>query len=263
MGWPLLRDHCTAAGNELVRLQYRKCAVPCRRSPLAGVCAHVRRMAARDYARGMTYKGASGYLVNINSADESAALAPHLQGGAWYWIGGSDLAGTGKWTWDRTNQQFWQGTTRAGGPMPGIYQNFAPGEPNNGGNMEHCAHIITRPGLPWNDLVCTQTLWFIVEFSCKHSLVRLVRFVRFSVGCALSLYIVLPLALCRVALLSRFLWVYCVYSLFFFPPLYPPVARACLCVSVCVYVYLCACVCCVSYFPAQFSVTPTTVAATR
>ena len=60
------------------------------------------------------------------------------------WIGGNDLEIEGTWEWNNKCAM--------------EYDNFKPGEPNNGGEHEHCA--IVRPwwNCKWNDDACSELL---------------------------------------------------------------------------------------------------------
>lgn len=81
-------------------------------------------------------------LISVQSATENADLVQALsnQGyaGQVIWIGYSDAIAEGSFVW------------YDGAPLS--YSNWAPGEPNNSGGVEHCTQIY--PDGSWNDLNC-------------------------------------------------------------------------------------------------------------
>ena len=81
-------------------------------------------------------------LISVQSATENADLVQALsnQGyaGQVIWIGYSDAITEGSFVW------------YDGAPLS--YSNWAPGEPNNSGGVEHCTQIY--PDGSWNDLNC-------------------------------------------------------------------------------------------------------------
>jgi len=89
-----------------------------------------------------------GYLVSIGSAAENAFIESYFPGADWLWIGLSDAAEEGTFTWSN------------GDPL--TYSNWAPFEPNNSGNEDYA--IIWADGT-WNDLGEGWYLPYIVEFS--------------------------------------------------------------------------------------------------
>ncbi|XP_030608956.1 ladderlectin-like isoform X2 [Archocentrus centrarchus] len=56
------------------------------------------------------------------------------------WIGGTDAQEEGHWIWS-------DGTTFQ-------YNNWCPGEPNNGGGLQHCLQMNYSDGKCWDDLSC-------------------------------------------------------------------------------------------------------------
>lgn len=111
--------------------------------------------AAAD-AASRTYRGATGYLVTITSAQEQqfinglSGLNNNL-----YWLGGSDAGSQNNWTW-RTGPEAGQAFT---------YTNWAPGEPNNfAGILED--HVVGGWGnRQWNDIPGGNTYAYVVEYT--------------------------------------------------------------------------------------------------
>ncbi|MEO7913068.1 MAG: IPT/TIG domain-containing protein, partial [Roseiflexaceae bacterium] len=113
---------------------------------------------ARDAAAAQFLFGLQGYLATVTSASESSFISGKVSGNGW--IGASDAAVEGDWSWvtgPEAGLQFWAGAA-AGSPVGGQYNNWDPGaEPNNAGG-ENYAHIIGNPALGadklgrWNDL---------------------------------------------------------------------------------------------------------------
>lgn len=126
---------------------------------------------ARDAAASSSYSGAPGYLATITSSGENQFIKDRLNGDAW--LGGSDddlYGGEGHWNWVAgpeagTNIYNGEGTGGAGNgvPVPGQYNNWASGEPNQAGN-EDCMETYISSGT-WNDLPCTATVnGYVVEY---------------------------------------------------------------------------------------------------
>ena len=86
---------------------------------------------ARDFCQGL---GAD--LAVVEDATENDFLVAH--GASNHWLGLDDLEVEGAFVWVD------------GQPLS--FANWQPGEPNNSGGIEHCAH--TRVEGTWNDLAC-------------------------------------------------------------------------------------------------------------
>jgi hypothetical protein len=108
---------------------------------------------ARAAALTTTFKGQQGYLVTITSADEDAFIFNNVpQGNIWFAL--TDEASEARWTIDAGPEA---GTLikinngQLNGNIPGQYNNWAPGEPNNSGNEDYA---VTKwsGGSQWNDL---------------------------------------------------------------------------------------------------------------
>ncbi|XP_067828906.1 C-type lectin domain family 10 member A-like [Heptranchias perlo] len=87
-------------------------------------------------------------LIVINNEEEHDFVSSTIMNQR-YWIGLSDIAMEGQWRWvdgteSKATRLFW-----------------APGEPNNHGKSEHCAHTMEHG--TWNDVPCTITYKWICE----------------------------------------------------------------------------------------------------
>lgn len=96
-------------------------------------------------------------LLSITSAKEQEFVTKHLLAESFMWIGFNDLENEGKWAWsDRTPQN---------------YNNWARGDPNNGGTYrkkdEDCA-VLKSDG-KWNDYPCNT----LFKYICKARASRL------------------------------------------------------------------------------------------
>jgi hypothetical protein len=150
-------------------------------------------ISAANRAKSLSVAGATGYLVEINSAAENAEIfsrltanvpaanftntrAPDGGNGAYVYIGHTDRAAEGAWLvdgdGDGVGPQFWQGT-KAGNSVGGLYQNWgvqtAQNEPDNANNQDVAG--ISLNGWPlgpagmWNDVQETNALFYMVEFN--------------------------------------------------------------------------------------------------
>ena len=109
---------------------------------------------AKEYAEAL-----GGHLATINSQDEQSFIESLIQGEykQEYWLGGTDEVQEGEWVWV-TGEPF-------------TFTNWASGEPNNSGGIEHYLIIINTWsnlnlfGL-WNDGTAdgSNSIGFIVEW---------------------------------------------------------------------------------------------------
>ena len=144
---------------------------------------------AQSYAQGLTLNGLSGYLAHITSYAENefvknGTTATNI------WIGSTDDANEGQWRWaglEGTGDAIAEDVPKISGRASAFYLDtgssdvadgydwgyddavaggWANGEPNDwGGSGEDCA--VTNWGENngrWNDLPCTYTTGFLVEF---------------------------------------------------------------------------------------------------
>nr|CDJ82062.1 C-type lectin domain containing protein [Haemonchus contortus] len=107
----------------------------------------------------------SGHLVSIHSSEENefveaitAANKPSIEYYDFVWIGLQQRSGNKTWTWTD------------GSPVN--YLNWAPGEPNDVEEREHCVEFYNNPGIQlpnavetgWNDIDCNLKMKYFV---CK------------------------------------------------------------------------------------------------
>ena len=120
---------------------------------------------ARTLSSQQTFKGQQGYLVTITSADEDAFIFANVpQSSIWFAL--TDEASEARWTIDAGPEN---GTLikinngQTNGNIPGQYNNWAPGEPNNSGNEDYA---VTKwgGGSQWNDLPNHFSCAYVVEF---------------------------------------------------------------------------------------------------
>jgi hypothetical protein len=121
--------------------------------------------AARAASLLTTFKGQKGYLVTITSADEDAFIFNNVpQGNIWFAL--TDEASEARWTIDAgpeagTLIKINNGQTN--GNIPGQYNNWAGGEPNNSGNEDYA---VTKwsGGSQWNDLPNHFSNPYVIEY---------------------------------------------------------------------------------------------------
>jgi len=120
---------------------------------------------ARAAALNTTFKGQQGYLVTITSADEDAFIFNNVpQGNIWFAL--TDEVSEARWTIDAGPEA---GTLikinngQLNGNIPGQYNNWAPGEPNNSGNEDYA---VTKwgGGSQWNDLPNGFNCAYVIEY---------------------------------------------------------------------------------------------------
>ncbi|XP_070535732.1 macrophage mannose receptor 1-like [Ptychodera flava] len=93
-----------------------------------------------------------GVLTSIADSDEQSFLSGRIDNAkALMWIGLHDMGSESNWEWV-------DGTTFG-------FQNWAPGEPSNSGNVEDCVHLEYEQSKigEWNDRTCTHYLGFICK----------------------------------------------------------------------------------------------------
>jgi hypothetical protein len=112
-----------------------------------------------------TFKGQTGYLVTITSADEDAFIFNNVpQGNIWFAL--TDEASEARWTIDAGPEK---GTLikinngQTNGNIPGQYNNWAGGEPNDSGNEDYA---VTKwgGGSQWNDLPNHFSNPYVIEY---------------------------------------------------------------------------------------------------
>lgn len=125
---------------------------------------------ARVGAGTQTLNGATGYLVNITTAQENNYIKLNVNASN-IWIGGSDASVSNTWQWmdgPEAGTTFWIGTASGTTVAPFNYAAWAAGEPNNSGGTESYAVTNWRGTLgAWND-VANNSIYingYLVEFS--------------------------------------------------------------------------------------------------
>ena len=137
----------------------------------------------------MSLNGGAGYLVRIDSQEENRALiealAAHLtdeqlkasvpDDGSdvpFVWLGGSDIAREGVWTWSNNGDQFWEGDFN-GTSKNGLYSNWGVQPDSASGAEDGAAMGLGDWPEPfydlgamgeWNDLDIDTSLIYVVEF---------------------------------------------------------------------------------------------------
>jgi hypothetical protein len=120
---------------------------------------------ARSAAELTTFKGQKGYLVTITSADEDAFIFANVpQTSIWFAL--TDEASEARWVIDAGPEK---GTLikinngQTNGNIPGQYNNWAAGEPNNSGNEDYA---VTKwgGGSQWNDLPNNFSCAYVIEY---------------------------------------------------------------------------------------------------
>ena len=120
---------------------------------------------ARAAALNTTFKGQTGYLVTITSADEDAFIFANVpQASIWFAL--TDEVVEGQWRIDAGPEAGTLIKTSNGqtaGNIQGQYNNWAGGEPNNSGNEDYA---VTKwgGGSQWNDLPNTFNCPYVIEY---------------------------------------------------------------------------------------------------
>ncbi len=120
---------------------------------------------ARAAALSTTFKGQTGYLVTITSADEDLFIYNNVpQGNIWFAL--TDEVTEGQWVIDAGPEKGTLIKTSNGqtaGNIQGKYNNWAGGEPNNSGNEDYA---VTKwsGGSQWNDLPNGFSCAYVIEY---------------------------------------------------------------------------------------------------
>jgi hypothetical protein len=113
-----------------------------------------------------TFKGQTGYLVTITSASENAFIFANVpQSNVWF--AATDEVRDGTWVIDAGPEKGTVMKTQNGqlnGNIPGVYNNWASGEPNGHNGSENYA-VTNWNGQPtWNDLSNNWNNPYIIEY---------------------------------------------------------------------------------------------------
>ncbi|HEX2871614.1 MAG TPA: C-type lectin domain-containing protein [Polyangiaceae bacterium] len=106
-------------------------------------------------------------LVRVDDVDELtwlrgvcfAAVGSNNSSTVWPWLGANDLAVDGEWRW-ADGIQFWQGT-QTGGPVGGLFENWAQGQPVS---KDSCA---TMQNNATDSLWSTQPCASVHPYTCE------------------------------------------------------------------------------------------------
>ena len=119
---------------------------------------------ARAAALSTTFKGQTGYLVTITSADEDAFIYNNVpQSQIWFAL--TDELSEGQWRIDAGPENGTLIKTSNGqttGNIVGQYNNWAGGEPNNSGNEDYA--VTKWNGAQWNDLPNNFNCPYVIEY---------------------------------------------------------------------------------------------------
>jgi len=120
--------------------------------------------AARAASLLTTFKGQTGYLVTITSADEDAFIYANIpQSNIWFAL--TDEITEGIWIIDAGPEKGTIIKTQNGqtaGNVAGQYNNWAGGEPNNSNNEDYA--VTKWGGSQWNDLPNEVTAPYVIEY---------------------------------------------------------------------------------------------------
>jgi hypothetical protein len=113
-----------------------------------------------------TFKGQTGYLVTITSADENAFIFANVPQ-ANIWFAATDEVIDGKWVIDAGPEKGTVMKTSNGqnaGNIAGVYNNWAGGEPNGSNHSEDYAVTNWNGQSTWNDLSNNWSNPYIIEY---------------------------------------------------------------------------------------------------
>jgi hypothetical protein len=121
---------------------------------------------ARSRSLLTTFKGQTGYLVTITSADEDAfifANVPAIN----VWFAATDETTDGTWVIDAGPEKGTVMKTQNGqtaGNITGVYNNWAWGEPNGNNGTENYAVAKWNGAVTWNDLSNNWNNPYVIEY---------------------------------------------------------------------------------------------------
>ena len=113
-----------------------------------------------------TFKGQTGYLVTITSASEDAFIFANVPATN-VWFAATDEVIDGTWVIDAGPEKGTVMKTRNGnlnGNIPGVYNNWASGEPNGSNHSEDYAVAKWSGATTWNDLNNNWANPYVIEY---------------------------------------------------------------------------------------------------
>ena len=113
-----------------------------------------------------TFKGQTGYLVTITSASEDAFIFANVPATN-VWFAATDEVVDGRWVIDAGPERGIVMKTQNGqtnGNIPGVYNNWAPGEPNGSNGSENYAVAKWSGAVTWNDLSNNWSNPYVIEY---------------------------------------------------------------------------------------------------
>jgi hypothetical protein len=113
-----------------------------------------------------TFKGQTGYLVTITSADEDAFIFANVPATN-VWFAATDEVIDGRWVIDAGPEKGTVMKTSNGqftGNIAGVYNNWAQGEPNGANGSENYAVAKWNGAASWNDLSNNWNNPYVIEY---------------------------------------------------------------------------------------------------
>jgi hypothetical protein len=134
--------------------------------PLTATADRTTYTNARSRSLQTTFKGQQGYLVTITSADEDTFIfnnVPAIN----VWFAATDEVIDGRWVIDAGPEKGTVMKTSNGqtaGNIQGVYNNWAPGEPNGANGSENYAVAKWNGAANWNDLSNNWNNPYVIEY---------------------------------------------------------------------------------------------------
>lgn len=121
---------------------------------------------ARSRSLLTTFKGQTGYLVTITSASEDNFIFANVPATN-VWFAATDEVVDGRWVIDAGPEKGTVMKTQNGqfnGNIAGVYNNWAPGEPNGSNGSENYAVAKWNGATTWNDLSNNWSNPYVIEY---------------------------------------------------------------------------------------------------
>lgn len=115
-------------------------------------------------AQAAILNGVAGHLVTITSSVENTYVQALVSGDVW--LGGTDSAVEGQWTWNGGVNDGTQFSDAGGTSVNNMYENWNGGEPNDSGAGEDNAEFRNSDGL-WNDIASSSTNHYVIEWDAE------------------------------------------------------------------------------------------------